>query len=61
MLKEAFLCRKSLTRTEPEAKNRCTEAFPTCRDSVFGGWCYLFCGKIMSCFFTFIMHKYSSP
>lgn len=61
MLKGAFLCRKSLTRTEPEAKNRCTEAFPTCHDSVFGGWCYLFCGKIMSYFFTCIMNKYSSP
>ena len=61
MLKGAFLRRKSRCQTVPDVKNRTADAFPACRDSVSDGLRYLFCEKTMSCFFTFIMHKYSSP
>ena len=61
MLKGAFLRRKSRCQTVPDVKNRTADAFPACRDSVSDGLRYLFCGKIMSCFFTCIMNKYSSP
>lgn len=61
MLKGAFLRRKSRCQTVPDVKNRTADVFPACRDSVSDGLRYLFREKTMSCFFTCIMNKYSSP